>query len=99
VKPVEKVWGKNIASNWSACAATNAALRRLRKLHKRSCRHIKTQDKATPGLPYPHFYPQAKRSIFGPLAANSVHNRDGDIFVNNHEETLNNRYKTHCKTR
>jgi hypothetical protein len=59
----------------------------------------KTQDKATPGLPYPHFYPQAKTSVFGRLAANSVHNRDGDIFVNNHEEKLSNRYKTQSKTR
>ena len=33
---------------------------------------------------YPHFYPQAEHPSFGHVRCNSVHNRDGDIFVNNH---------------
>lgn len=99
MKPVEKVWGKILDQT------EVLVRRRIRRLtaYENSSRipaaTSKTQDKATSGLPYPHFYPQAKGSIFGPSAANSVHNRDGDIFVNNHEEKLNNRYKTHSKTR
>lgn len=33
---------------------------------------------------YPHFYPQAEPPPFGYPRRHSVHNRDGDIFVNNH---------------
>ncbi len=33
---------------------------------------------------YPHFYPQAEHPPFGYPRCHSVHNRDGDIFVNNH---------------
>lgn len=33
---------------------------------------------------YPHFYPQVEHPSFGRRRPNSVHNRDGDIFVNNH---------------
>ncbi len=32
---------------------------------------------------YPHFYPQADTLILDKARTNSVHNRDGDIFVNN----------------
>lgn len=32
---------------------------------------------------YPHFYPQEANRILEAKRLNSVHNRDGDIFVNN----------------
>ncbi|MGV2861436.1 hypothetical protein [Achromobacter sp. AGC39] len=35
---------------------------------------------------YPQSYPQAAQSIFGIFGQQPVHNRDGDIFVNNRAE-------------
>lgn len=35
---------------------------------------------------YPQFYPQAEQAISAAFGQESVHNRDGDIFVNNRAE-------------
>ncbi|SSW66424.1 hypothetical protein AGI3411_02519 [Achromobacter agilis] len=43
---------------------------------------------------YPHFYPQAQASNMEAERRNSVHNRDGDIFVNNRPRLAQNRSDT-----
>jgi len=45
-------------------------------------------------LSYPHFYPQARSMDPKPKRRNSVHNRDGDIFVNNRPRLPQNRLGT-----
>jgi hypothetical protein len=42
-------------------------------------------------LSYPHFYPQARSMDPKSKRCNSVHNRDGDIFVNNRPRLTQNR--------
>lgn len=46
---------------------------------------------------YPHFYPQAQAGDTGAKRRNSVHNRHGDIFVNNHPRSAKNRPCIHTK--
>lgn len=46
---------------------------------------------------YPHFYPQAQAVNLDSEWRNSVHNRHGDIFVNNKRQTTNLRTMTDAK--
>lgn len=46
---------------------------------------------------YPHFYPQAQAVNLDSEWRNSVHNRHGDIFVNNKRQITNLRAMTDAK--
>lgn len=98
MKSVEKVWATILRQTGTLVWQQTQRFKARKNYPSVPATTSKTQDNAAPNLPYPHFYPQAKHSIFGRPDANPVHNRDGDIFVNNHGKKFNNRYKTHSPT-
>lgn len=70
------------------CNVTRQPLGEARRTHARQWDHLAIPvPKPYPFRRYPHFYPQAQPTYSDTSRRNSVHNRDGDIFVNNRQDS------------